>query len=172
MNPEKREQLLNLYDESFLHVVENTDHFIRFLEQISHLHKYSIDEQLCIHGQMPEAKYLADFDTWKKLGRFVKRGQKAVSALRFAGESVRGLHFFDYTQTYGRKLTFPDYTLTDEQLSNLLAKESIRESINERMTDYSFPASQEHIAKLIGKKLVEFKATNQSITGIGVAAGI
>lgn len=168
LNPEKREQLLNLYDESFLHVVENTDHFIRFLEQISHLHKYSIDEQLCIHGQMPEAKYLADFDTWKKLGRFVKRGQKAVSALRFTGESVRGLHFFDYTQTYGRKLTFPDYTLTDEQLSNLLAKESIRESINERMTDYSFPASQEHIAKLIGKKLVEFKATNQPITGIQV----
>lgn len=168
LNPEKREQLLNLYDESFLHVVENTDHFIRFLEQISHLHKYSIDEQLCIHGQMPEAKYLADFDTWKKLGRFVKRGQKAVSALRFTGESVRGLHFFDYTQTYGRKLTFPDYTLTDEQLSNLLTKESIRENINERMTDYSFPASQEHIAKLIGKKLVEFKATNQPITGIQV----
>ncbi len=28
---------LNLYAESFLHVVENTDHFIRFLEQISHL---------------------------------------------------------------------------------------------------------------------------------------
>ncbi|EMW6127420.1 hypothetical protein ACFJYX_11660 [Enterococcus faecalis] len=79
MTPEKREKLLNIYDESFLHVVGSTDNFVRFLEQISYLHKYSIDEQLCIHGQMPEAKHLADFDTWVKLGRFVKRGQKAVS---------------------------------------------------------------------------------------------
>lgn len=102
LTPEKREKLLNIYDESFLHVVGSTDNFVRFLEQISYLHKYSIDEQLCIHGQMPEAKHLASFDTWVRLGRFVKRGQKAVSALRFTGENVSGLHFFDYTQTYGK----------------------------------------------------------------------
>lgn len=50
LTPEKREKLLNIYDESFLHVVGSTDNFVRFLEQISYLHKYSIDEQLCIHG--------------------------------------------------------------------------------------------------------------------------
>ncbi|WP_443112720.1 SNF2-related protein [Enterococcus faecalis] len=168
LNPEKREKLLNIYDESFLHVVGSTDNFVRFLEQISYLHKYSIDEQLCIHGQMPEAKHLASFDTWVRLGRFVKRGQKAVSALRFTGENVSGLHFFDYTQTYGKKLTFPDYSLPADQLATLLKQESIKEKINERVKEYSMPASQENIAKLIGQKLLEFKVTGQSINGIQV----
>ncbi|MFG5501925.1 hypothetical protein ACFJYO_16165, partial [Enterococcus faecalis] len=95
MNPEKKEKLLNLYDETFLHVTRSNENFVHFLEQSSFLHKYSVDEQLCIHGQVPDARYLADFNTWKSIGRFVKKGQKAISALRRVNNRMMGFHYFD-----------------------------------------------------------------------------
>ncbi|NSN29891.1 hypothetical protein HRE00_14840, partial [Enterococcus faecalis] len=73
LHPTKQKKLLSLYDETFLQVTKTEQNFFNFLKQSSYLHKYSIDEQLCIHGQMPQAKYLADFDTWIRIGRFVKR---------------------------------------------------------------------------------------------------
>ncbi|EGO2635402.1 hypothetical protein IET27_002720 [Enterococcus faecalis] len=58
LHPTKQKKLLSLYDETFLHVTKTEQNFFNFLKQSSYLHEYSIDEQLCIHGQMPQAKFI------------------------------------------------------------------------------------------------------------------
>lgn len=168
MTPEKKEKLLNLYDETFLHVTRSNENFVRFLEQSSFLHKYSVDEQLCIHGQSPKAKYLADFNTWKRIGRFVKKGQKAISALRFDDDQVYGFHYFDLSQTYGKDLTFPNYYLTNFELETILATDNCREEIQAIMEQFSLPDSQQTLIKSIAKELIYYKGTNKPIGEIDI----
>lgn len=71
--------------------------------------------------QKPTATYVAGFHTWKKLGRFVKKGEKGIHILaplvgkRSGSESVesedeaillgfRACAVFDYSQTEGREM--------------------------------------------------------------------
>lgn len=163
MNPEKKEKLLNLYDETFLHVTRSNENFVHFLEQSSFLHKYSVDEQLCIHGQVPDARYLADFNTWKSIGRFVKKGQKAISALRRMNNRMMGFHYFDVTQTYGKKLGFPDYTLSENELREVITADVLAE-INELSTAASI--NQKREAWAIAKQQIEYKAFQKPIEGL------
>lgn len=133
------------------------------MKQSSYLHKYSIDEQLCIHGQRPQAKYLADFDTWIRIGRFVKRGQKAICALRFNEDRVQGLYFFDVSQTYGKKIDFPDYTLSEQEYSQLFTIEQVKSKIAEIQNYSHLSQAENRLAEVIGKELIRYK-TIQSFT--------
>ncbi|BBD26476.1 SNF2-related protein [Enterococcus faecalis] len=157
LHPTKQKKLLSLYDETFLQVTKIEQNFFNFLKQSSYLHKYSIDEQLCIHGQMPQAKYLADFDTWIRIGRFVKRGQKAICALRFNEDRVQGLYFFDVSQTYGKKIDFPDYTLSEQEYSQLFTIEQVKSKIAEIQNYSHLSQAENRLAKVIGKELIRYK---------------
>ena len=46
------------------------------------LYKYDMDSLLAIYAQAPNAKFIADFDTWKRVGRSVTLGSKAIKILR------------------------------------------------------------------------------------------
>ena len=41
-----------------------------------------MDSLLAIYAQAPNAKFIADFDTWKRVGRSVTLGSKAIKILR------------------------------------------------------------------------------------------
>ncbi|WP_020072467.1 ArdC-like ssDNA-binding domain-containing protein [Faecalispora sporosphaeroides] len=55
------------------------DRFKQYLQTMSKFHSYSFRNSLLIHLQMPEAKRVAGFESWKKLNRYVKRGQKGIA---------------------------------------------------------------------------------------------
>ena len=66
------------------------------------LYKYDMDSLLAIYAQAPNAKFIADFDTWKRVGRSVTLGSKAIKFYvkrdrRFYHENV-----FDVSQTTGK----------------------------------------------------------------------
>ena len=71
MNNQKQENLKQLFKEAFQQVTTDPESFMQFLNQIKLLHKYDLTSQLFIHVQKPHASYIADFDTWKSLGRYV-----------------------------------------------------------------------------------------------------
>jgi N-terminal domain of anti-restriction factor ArdC len=52
-----------------------------YLATMSRFHKYSFGNLLLITFQMPSATHVAGFNTWKSLGRFVKRGEKGIMIL-------------------------------------------------------------------------------------------
>ncbi|EOS7985620.1 hypothetical protein D1F51_RS12610, partial [Enterococcus hirae] len=81
MNYQKYKELGNLFKETFLLVVSDKNSLFDFFNQVQIFHKYDIYEQIFIYGQKPNATHIADFDTWKKLGRFVKKGEKSIAVL-------------------------------------------------------------------------------------------
>jgi hypothetical protein len=55
--------------------------FREFLITMAKFHNYSIGNQILIMLQMPAATRVAGFNTWKDLGRYVKKGEKGIAIL-------------------------------------------------------------------------------------------
>ena len=59
-----------------------SDRYRSYLSTMSRFHKYSVNNTLLIHLQMPNATLVAGFNTWKnKFGRYVKRGEKGIQVI-------------------------------------------------------------------------------------------
>lgn len=109
----------------------------RYLAMLAKFHKYSVGNVLMILSQKPEATHIAGFTAWKKLGRFVRKGEKGIVIIApmtikpkgkpKPGEDdkpilrFRGVHVFDVSQTDGEALPKPTEVSGDprEHLSNL-----------------------------------------------------
>lgn len=117
--------------------VKQDETFRAWLLSMSRFHRYSWGNQLLIAVQRPAATQVAGFNTWRKLGRFVKKGEKGIGILapivrqggaqpeegerleltakgprRLAG--FRGATVFDVSQTDGEALPpTPQHNATD-----------------------------------------------------------
>ena len=91
----------------------------RYLKAIGRFHRYSLHNVLLIASQKPNASHVAGFRTWNQLGRFVKKGERAimilapivcrkVEAQEDAEErpvlGFRAVCVFDLSQTEGQEL--------------------------------------------------------------------
>ncbi len=61
--------------------IQDSQQFRLFLTTMSKFHDYSIGNQILIMLQKPEATRVAGFNTWKDLGRWVKKGEKGIAIL-------------------------------------------------------------------------------------------
>jgi len=52
-----------------------------FLATLARFYSYSFGNAILIAAQMPEATHVAGFRTWKKLGRYVKKGEHGIAIL-------------------------------------------------------------------------------------------
>ena len=55
--------------------------FLNWLNTMAKFHSYSWNNQILIALQCPSASRVAGFNTWKKLGRHVKKGAKGIAIL-------------------------------------------------------------------------------------------
>ena len=51
---------------------------IDYLATMARFPQYSLGNVILITTQRPDATYVAGFHAWKKLGRFVKKGEKGI----------------------------------------------------------------------------------------------
>ncbi len=61
--------------------IQNSENFRQFLTTMAKFHNYSIGNQILIMLQKRDATRVAGFNTWKDLGRFVKKGEKGIAIL-------------------------------------------------------------------------------------------
>ena len=61
--------------------IQSSTNFRQFLTTMSKFHSYSIGNQILIMIQKPEATRVAGYNTWKELGRWVKKGAAGISIL-------------------------------------------------------------------------------------------
>jgi hypothetical protein len=54
---------------------------VEFLATMGRFHNYSFSNVLLIALQRPDATQVAGFNTWKKLGRYVKKGEKGIGII-------------------------------------------------------------------------------------------
>ncbi|MBR1383510.1 MAG: hypothetical protein IJ555_06840, partial [Ruminococcus sp.] len=71
--------------------------WLRYLDFSANLYAYRPSEKLIIFGKNPLAENVATYEQWKKLGRYVKRGEKGIRIN--AGTVV-----FDESQTNGKPI--------------------------------------------------------------------
>jgi hypothetical protein len=92
-----------------------------YLGAMARFHRYSWHNIMLIAAQRPEASHVAGFNTWKQLGRFVKKGAKGIMILapivhKKSNEDVseaeqtqtavtfRAVYVFDQVDTDGKPL--------------------------------------------------------------------
>ena len=83
MQTEKAERIQQLTDDALRQLSDalsagKSDALKRYLSAMAKFHRYSFGNQLLIAFQRPDATHVAGFNTWKKLGRYVKAGEKGI----------------------------------------------------------------------------------------------
>jgi hypothetical protein len=95
-----------------------SDEMVRYLEFCAKFHQYSPSNIWLILMAKPDASHIAGYNAWKKVGRFVKRGEKGIAILapmlyredtddEDSQKVLRGfriVHVFDLAQTDGQPL--------------------------------------------------------------------
>jgi len=121
--------------------IQNSEQFRTFLTTMAKFHDYSLGNQILIAMQKPEATRVAGFQTWKNLGRFVKKGESGIAILApimppkqkkedeedeespLSPVYFKVVHVFDVSQTEGQPLPeFEVPSLTGEANEELFTK--------------------------------------------------
>ena len=83
-NSDKTQELTDKINESITTLCAETDAakqnetYRAWLNTLSHFYSYSFNNWLLIYTQRPDASRVAGFQTWKSLGRFVKKGERGI----------------------------------------------------------------------------------------------
>lgn len=115
--------------EASVEALANGNQWLGFLDQMSRMHRYSVNNQMLIHLQNPDATMVAGVKRWNQMGRHVRKGEKGIAILapcryRVAADDqevtapdqndpnwvVRGFrvaYVFDVSQTDGARLVEP-----------------------------------------------------------------
>ncbi len=81
MNNDRVKELTEQLEEG-LNMLKNSDEYKKFLTCMSKFHSYSYNNTLLIMMQMPQATYVAGFNSWKNnFHRNVKKGEKGIKIL-------------------------------------------------------------------------------------------
>ncbi len=114
--------------------VRASEAFTAYLAVQARFHRYSWHNSMLIAMQRPNATHVAGYQTWRKLGRQVNKGEHGI--MIFApcpwkretdkGETEQGIffravHVFDVAQTDGKELPDVDVPTVDTAADNLLA---------------------------------------------------
>jgi N-terminal domain of anti-restriction factor ArdC/IrrE N-terminal-like domain len=134
-SPDPRDDLLAVLTDGISRLTDSNQ-WLRYLDFQSRFHHYSFGNVMLIAAQRPEASRVAGFHAWKKLGRTIRKGEKAVWILapimtRRARDGdldddrvVHGFKYvpvFDVSQTEGEGLPTVCHKLSGECPANSLA---------------------------------------------------
>jgi hypothetical protein len=119
-----------------------SDTLVRYLEYLARFHQYSFGNVMLIALQKPDATQVAGFHAWKKLGRWVRKGEQGILILapmvgrrrdETDAEQVndrdakvrclygfRAVYVFDVSQTEGAEL--PEFARIDGQPGRCLSR--------------------------------------------------
>ena len=98
------------------------------------IYRYEFENILLIYDQKPQATLVADFDSWKKVDRFVKRGSKGIAIYSSRALKPYVRYVFDISSTGGRnqKLT---WSLEGENLKDYLLLQKRENRLTEDISE-------------------------------------
>ena len=97
-----------IYNDVIHEVAKSEDTWKSVLNLCGKIYRYEFDNVLMVYAQRPHSTMVADYDTWKKVDRYVKRGSKGVAIYPSRALDKRCRYVFDISDTGGRavKLTW------------------------------------------------------------------
>lgn len=165
-----------------------------YLAAMARFHRYSLRNIMLIASQRPDASHVAGFQTWKQLGRFVKKSAKGILilapiVLRKETESInhdeetewtairfRAVYVFDVVDTDGRPLpelgaAEGDPSGHSERLKEFIASRGIQLEYSEAIYPAQGQCSPGKIVLLPGQTAAEEFATLAHETGHALLHG-
>jgi hypothetical protein len=116
---EQREMVYSLIDDTAQAVAKDSTTFQKYLDVQSRFGRYSVANALLILAQKPDATRIADFDTWKEQGIYIRKKESGFYILEPGEEFQRddgtvGISYnlkkmFDISQTGAYKRETPTY---------------------------------------------------------------
>lgn len=88
------EKIKAIYDYAISEAIKGQDEWRKVIYLAGQLYRFEFDNILMIYAQRPDATLVADYDTWKKVGHYVKRGSKGIAVF-----SPRFLNLFFMLRT-------------------------------------------------------------------------
>ena len=140
------------------------------------IYRYEFDNVLMVYAQKPSATLVADYDTWKKVDRYVKRGSKGIAIFPSRALKPYMRYVFDVKDTGGKrqKLTWDleGKNLTD-YYRYLIEEGNISEQENatdeekiSQIWDFTKEQIQSIIKEEFAKRMTEVNTlTGRVITG-------
>ncbi len=119
-----------IYEHEIHNVTKSSDNWKALLRLSGNLYRYEFDNMIMIYAQKPKATLCADYDTWKLVDRFVKRGSKGIAIFPSRALNPRMRYVFDISDTGGqnKNLTWSlEGDNLQEYLDMLVSKGEIRE---------------------------------------------
>lgn len=120
-----KEDIMKSLEDGILPLFE-TDRYKDYLRTTSKFYDYSVNNTVLIMLQKPDASYVAGFQKWKELGRFVNKGEVGLKVIACGEkkekttdvrgnekEDIRRFYFpvtvFDISQTTGKDLVLSPF---------------------------------------------------------------
>ena len=139
-----------IYEEQ-IQSVSTEDNWRNVMRLAGQLYRYEFDNILMVYAQRPKATLVADYDTWKKVDRYVMRGSKGIAIFPSKALKPYMRYVFDISDTGGRK----------RNLTWQLNRENIKEYLD-------FLVSEGQIEAQYGENFEDRKKTLKSFTGTNV----
>ena len=92
-----------IYADIITRVTSTEDDWKAVCRLMGQIYRYDFDNVLLVYAQKPSAALVADYDTWKKVNRYVKRGSKGIAIFPTPLLRSNVRHVFDISDTGGRK---------------------------------------------------------------------
>lgn len=121
-----------LYDEFIRDITASAYNWKTFLRITGRIYRYEFDNILMVYAQRPNATLVGDYDSWKKVGRYVKRGSRGIAIFPSKILKTHMRYVFDIADTAGKNVKLT-WDLGGDNLKSL-----VDELVNERkVTPYT-----------------------------------
>jgi antirestriction protein ArdC len=190
INTDHTQDLTDKINESITALCAETDAakqnetYRAWLHTLSRFYSYSFNNWLLIYTQRPDATRVAGFQTWKSLGRFVKKGERGIRIFapiirkvedekNGATEQVsrpvgfRAMAVFALEQTDGEPLPEIDSNATEGGEELLPRLEAATASLGVQLVYKAIPGAAEGLSK---GGLIEIEETLSTAARCGVIA--
>jgi N12 class adenine-specific DNA methylase len=145
-------QARQIYDMQIKDVTTSPEKWKSILKLAGNLYRYEFDNILLIYAQRPHATLVADYDTWKKVDRYVMRGSKGIAIFPSRALNTHLRHVFDIKDTGGRnvKLTWDLTGDTLKEYVDYLASQKLVEPTEATDRETLFSVMKDFTKKEIG----------------------
>ena len=167
-------QARQIYDAQIKDVTTSAEKWKSILKLAGNLYRYEFDNILLIHAQRPHSTLVADYDTWKKVDRYVMRGSKGIAIFPSRALNPHLRYVFDISDTGGRnrKLTWDLDGNTLKEYVDFLASEGhiTKQETTDRGELYSVikDFTREEIGVIIKEEFGERMSELLQLSGSGI----
>ena len=164
-----------IYDSEISNITRSEKNWKDVLKVAGQLYRYEFDNIVMVTAQRSPEKstLMADYDTWKKVGRYVKRGAKGCAIFPSRALNPRMRYIFDISDTGGKnvKLTwdlegenlksYADFLVSEGQMERY--KSDDRESLKNTLKQFTGTNVWNIIKKEFGDRMSELMQLSGSV---------